>query len=276
MNKLFFSFWWRHFGSSRHMDNSWVVLPTTGAQNQRSTQKQSGGGRGWETKDKFDWITEGGQGIFKGLLGELHIFVFAWLSAAEKPIMGRFAPHESLGAYTCSDCPHSRYKQIKRNHGQFTWRSFPSSALSIISLFYPGISVAEHSHLVEFLKMKSRTGNDDACWEMWYRLSALFNMVFIGFFSANIRWVWFCFCQNWWLFHGIILPSSETPFFSVWNISAFQLKHQHFLPTENLQGFLGIACMGLMGGGGGGGVCHMCCHLVMEAGLKTPRTLIPA
>lgn len=34
--------------------------------------------------------------------------------------------------------------------------------------------------------------------------------------------------------------------------------------------------MGLMGGGGGGGVCHMCCHLVMEAGLKTPRTLIPA
>lgn len=114
MNKLFFSFWWRHFGSSRHMDNSWVVLPTTGAQNQRSTQKQSGGGRGWETKDKFDWITEGGQGIFKCLLGELHIFVFAWLSAAEKPIMGRFAPHESLGAYTCSDCPHSRYKQIKR------------------------------------------------------------------------------------------------------------------------------------------------------------------
>lgn len=69
-----------------------------------------------------EWVflTEGGQAISKGLLTEPHIFIFAWLSAAEKPVMEKFAPHEPLGHYTCRDCPHSGYKQIKRSQGQFT------------------------------------------------------------------------------------------------------------------------------------------------------------
>lgn len=44
--------------------------------------------------------------IFKGSLAEPHTFIFAWLRAAEKVVMDRFAPHEPLGHYT-SDCPYS-------------------------------------------------------------------------------------------------------------------------------------------------------------------------
>ena len=64
------------------------------------------------------FLTGGGQGIFKGLLAELHICIFAWLTAAEKLVMERFAPHESLGDYTSSDCPipgTSKLKEVRAN-----------------------------------------------------------------------------------------------------------------------------------------------------------------
>lgn len=80
---------------------------------------------------KNEVLTEGGQGICKGLLAELHIFIFAWLNPAEKLVMERFAPQESLGDYTQSDCPHSGDKQIRRSQGQFTGRSFPNPAPSL-------------------------------------------------------------------------------------------------------------------------------------------------
>lgn len=50
------------------------------------------------------------------------------------------------------------------------------------SSFYPEMLVAAHFCLLELFKMKSKTGNNDACWEMWDQLTTLFNVAFIVLF----------------------------------------------------------------------------------------------
>lgn len=93
-------------------------------------------------------------------------------------------------------------------------------------------------HPLELFKMKSRTGKNDACWEMWDQMTTLFNVACLVFFLVRKRgmrmmskWMTFSWDNSIQLWNTLIsvqnisgLSAVASPFPSHWKYSGFFLE----------------------------------------------------